>query len=208
MIRTVHTPFRGRLAFTIAMTAVAVVGIVQNPADARTRRNKPATEESTPAAKPAAKTAAKPQGNEPVQLGTFGEWGAYAAQSGKAKTCYALGKPRDRQPAKLKRDPAYIFISDRPGEGVKNEVSIVMGFDVKPDSSPSAEIGSNQFEMAPKGANLWVKNAARESQFVEALRRGQRLVVKAASKKGNVTTDTYALTGLAPALDRIGKECQ
>jgi hypothetical protein len=28
------------------------------------------------------------------------------------------------------------------------------------------------------------------------------------SKKGNATTDSYALGGLAPALERIGKECQ
>ena len=94
------------------------------------------------------------------------------------------------------------------GERVKNEVSIVMGFDVKPDSSPKAEIGAAGFEMVAKGANLWVKNAAEEGQFIEALRKGQRLVVKAVSKKGNATTDSYTLAGLLPALERIGKDCQ
>jgi hypothetical protein len=31
--------------------------------------------------------------------------------------------------------------------------------------------------------------------------------VKATSLRGNLTTDTYSLTGLAGALDRVQKEC-
>jgi hypothetical protein len=155
--------------------------------------------------KPGDKT--KAVAGAPVLLATFGEWGAYAANSGKAKTCYALGKPKERLPSSLKRDPAYVFISNRPGEGVRNEVSIVMGFDVKTPSAPKAEIGNDSYEMVAQGAHLWYGNPAKEPQFVDALRKGQRLVVKAASKKGNATTDTYALSGIAPALERIGKEC-
>ena len=62
--------------------------------------------------------------------------------------------------------------------------------------------------MVAKGANLWVKNPAEEGQFLDALRKSQRLVVKAVSKKGNATTDSYVLSGIQPALERIGKECQ
>ena len=61
--------------------------------------------------------------------------------------------------------------------------------------------------MVAKGANLWLKNPASEGQFVEVLRKSGRLVVKAPSARGNVTTDTYTLTGLAQALDRVQKEC-
>ena len=152
--------------------------------------------------------AGKPAPGGPTLLQESAGWGAYSANSGKQKTCYALGKPRDRQPSSLKRDPAYVFISHRPGEGVKNEVSVVMGFDVKPDSSPKAEVGGSSFDMVAKGANLWVKNPAEEGQFLDALRKSQRLVVKAVSKKGNATTDSYVLSGISSALERIGKECQ
>ena len=144
---------------------------------------------------------------KPVPIDKINDWGIYAAGTGKAKTCYALAEPKDRLPAKLKRDPGYVFISSRPGEGVRDEVSVVMGFDVKPDSAPKAEIGTQNFDMIANGANLWVKNAAEEKAFVEALGKGARLVVKAASLKGNVTTDTYALAGLAAALGRVRKEC-
>jgi invasion protein IalB len=59
----------------------------------------------------------------------------------------------------------------------------------------------------PKGANLWVKNAAKEGQLIEEMRKGVKLVVKAASKKGNATTDSYSLTGFSQALDRVQKDC-
>ena len=198
MIRSFHVRPAGRPLLALASACVVAVACGAAPAFAQRSRG-------AAAEKPEA--AAKPLPGAPVLLESFGDWGAYTAQSGKAKTCYALGKPKDRQPSGLKRDPGYVFISNRPGESVKNEVSIVMGFEVKPDSNPKAEIGQTSFEMVAKGANLWLKNAAQESQFVEALRKGQRLVVKAVSKKGNPTTDSYTLPGVTPALDRIGKAC-
>ena len=184
---------RGLLSFIPTLVASAAL-LAASPASAQAK--KPA---------PPVKTAAV---GGPAELAKFGDWAAYTANSGKARTCYALGKPRERLPTSLKRDPGYVFISNRPGESVKNEVSIVMGFDVKPESAAKAEMGSSSFDMIAKGANLWVKNAAEESQFIEAMRKNQRLVVKATSKKGNSTTDSYSLAGLLPAIDRIGKECQ
>ena len=142
-----------------------------------------------------------------TQIGTFGEWGAYETQ-GKAKTCYALTQPKTRDPATAKRDPAYIFISYRPAENVKNEISIIMGFPMKDGSEATAEIGDAEFGLITKGSNAWVKNAAEEGRLIDAMKKGSKLVVKAASAKGKVTTDTYSLGGLGQALDKVRKECR
>ncbi|WP_184421388.1 invasion associated locus B family protein [Rhodoblastus sphagnicola] len=141
-----------------------------------------------------------------LRLGTFGEWGAYQTQ-GKTKTCYALAKPKSREPKALPREAAYVFISTRPAENVKNEISIIMGFPMKDGSEASAEIGSATFSLLAKGANAWVKNPAEESQFIAAMKKGSKLVVTADSIKGKTTTDTYVLTGLGQALDKVHKEC-
>jgi hypothetical protein len=145
---------------------------------------------------------------KPEQVGTFGDWGAFVAQGGKDKTCYALARPKDRAPAGLNRDPAYVFISTRPGEKVREEVSIIMGFPMKEDGGPKAEIGGASFDLVAKGPNAWIKNQAEEAKFVEALKKGAKLVVRAPSAKGRVTTDTYALSGIAQALEKAAKECQ
>ncbi len=153
-------------------------------------------------------TKAAPAAAKPSAIDKVNDWGIYAAGAGKAKACYVLAEPKERAPKTLKRDPGYVFITQRPGEGVRNEVSVVMGFDVKPDSAPKAEIGSANYAMIAKGGNLWLKNPAQEGDFVAALRKGQKLIVKADSLRGNTTTDTYALAGVGPALDRATKECQ
>jgi hypothetical protein len=146
---------------------------------------------------------------KPEQLGTFGDWGAYLAQSGKDKTCYALGQPKERLPkAKLKDTSAYIFISSRPGDGVRNEVAINLGYATKDGSAASAAIDGDDWDLITKGTNAWVKDQAKEKEFVGALRGGGKLVVKAASSKGTTTTDTYTLKGLSEALARVAQECK
>lgn len=145
----------------------------------------------------------------PVAVGTYGDWNAMTAHGqGKDKTCYALAEPKERQPAKLQRDKAYVFISTRPGEGVRNEVAIILGFQLKDGGAATADIDGDSFELVTKGANAWVKNPAKEKEFVDALKNGSKLIVKAPSIKGNVTTDIYSLKGLAEALGRVQKECQ
>ncbi len=148
-------------------------------------------------------------GGKPEQLGAYGEWGAYLAVSGRDKTCYALGQPKERQPkAKLKDTPGYIFISSRPGEGVRNEVAINLGYATKDGSAATAQIDGDDWELITKGTNAWVKDQGKEKEFVGALRGGGKLVVKAASAKGTATVDTYALKGLSDALARVAQECK
>ncbi|THD47238.1 MAG: hypothetical protein E7774_05125 [Bradyrhizobium sp.] len=158
---------------------------------------------------------------KPESVGSYGDWSVFHSQSGKTRICYALAQPKQRDPDDLKRDPAYAFISERPGEGVRNEVSFIMGFDVgapNPDSddpkdkkkkliAPTAELSDDTFDLLPKGGNLWVKNAAQESDLITGMRKGGKLVIKATSKKGNLTTDTYSLSGFGQAIDRAIKDC-
>jgi hypothetical protein len=192
----------GLLAAVYALTPTSA-------ALARHKKEKPAAEDSSEDTKAATDKGKKEKNSDSktLRLGTFGEWGAYQTQ-GKSKTCYALAKPKSREPRNVPRDPAYVFISTRPSENVKNEISIIMGFPMKDGSEASAEIGSTSFSLLAKGANAWVKNPAEEGQFIGAMKKGSKLVVKAASSKGKTTTDTYVLSGLGQALDKVHKECQ
>lgn len=155
-------------------------------------------------AKPAAASAAKPN-----LVGTFGDWGVYVSQGAKSKVCYALGQPNARSPSSLKKDAAYVFISNRPGEGVHNEVSIMAGTPLKEGGAGGrAEIGGTGYDLVAKGQNAFVKNAAEEGQFVGTLkRRGAKLILKLPLAKSGTVTDTYSLAGMQQALERVAKEC-
>jgi invasion protein IalB len=145
-----------------------------------------------------------------VLLGQFGDWGAYKAAPGGKKVCFALSKPTSAvtDPANRKRDPSYAFVSTRPSEKVKNEVSVIVGYPQKGGADATASIGSASYVMYTQNDGAWLKNAAEEAQMVQTMRKGADLVIKSMSTHGTKTTDTYSLKGLAEALDKVAEECK
>lgn len=141
-------------------------------------------------------------------IGQYGDWGVYVSP-GSNRVCFALSQPRERQPSGLKRDPAYIFLSTRPGDNVRNEFSVIVGFPLKEDADPSAQIGNDSYALyARKDGAVWIRNAAEEPRLIESLRKGRELVMRSTSVRGNETVDRYSLTGLSQALDRVAQECK
>jgi invasion protein IalB len=161
-------------------------------------------------AKPAATAAAPAGGTQPTLLGQYGDWGAYTASPGGAKICFALSKPKSSktEPAGRKRDQAYVFISTRPSENVKNEVSVIVGYPFKSAADATAEIGTAKFPMYTQNDGAWIKNVAEEARMVDAMRKGADLTVKGTSSRGTQSTDQYSLKGLAQALERAEQECK
>ena len=147
---------------------------------------------------------------EPTLIGQFGTWGAYTATPNGRKVCFALAKPASSKtnPPNRPRDPAYAFVSTRPAEKVINEVSVMIGYTLKPGSESTLEVGGASYAMYTQGDGLWIKNAAEEERMVDAMRKAAEVVVKGVSAKGTETTDTFSLKGLAQALDRLAQDCR
>ncbi len=126
----------------------------------------------------------------------------------------------------LNRDPGYAFISDCPAEGVRNEVSFIMGFDVaaadvaesgcstpsrreagaKSDAKPKTSVGpalvalvdEATFERFRLAETSWSRTRRRRGALIAEMRQGAKLVIKAASLRGHQSIDTYSLNGLRP----------
>ncbi len=177
-------------------------------------QNQPAKPAKPAQAKPAQPAQKKPPKSDPTEqavlLGQFGDWGAYKATPGGKKVCFALAKPASArsEPAGRKRDPSYAFVSTRPAEKVKNEVSMIVGYPQKTGVDATASVGSANYVMYTQNDGAWVKNAAEEAQMVGAMRKGGDLVIKSVSGRGTKTTDTYSLKGLDQALDKVAEECK
>jgi len=169
----------------------------------------PALAQRAPAAKPApAKTAAAGGQGQALLLETAGKWQAFSSQQGRSKICYALSKAETRTPANLKDVEGLLFISSRPGEGVRNEISLVMNFDLKEDVEHQAIIGNDRFALVAKGQNVWLKNPAEEGRMLDALRKGSGLEIKGTSKRGNATSDKYSLAGISQIVKRAEEACK
>jgi hypothetical protein len=188
------------LAGSLLLSGVAAVAHAQNPPKA----TKSAKSE------PKAVAAAAAGGVEPTLIGQFGTWGAYSATPNGKRVCFALAKPTSSKtnPPNRPRDPAYAFVSTRPAEKVVNEVSVMIGYALKPGSESTLEVGGASFAMYTQGDGLWIKNAAEEEQMVLTMRRSPDAVIKGVSAKGTETTDTFSLKGLSQALDKIAQDCK
>jgi invasion protein IalB len=203
-----------RLLFTVLAGAI-LLAAGSNAATAQTQpaQTQPAPpaaqKKTTPVTKqPAQPAPAQAGAPSPSLLGQYGDWGVYVSQAPKTKICFALTQPKERLPANLKRDPAYFFISTRPGENVKSEVSVLVGFPLKEDVDTSIQIGSDSYSLYARKDGAWVRNIAEEARLVESLRKGSSFTVKSTSLRGNVTTDRYSLSGVTQALERVATECR
>ncbi len=202
---------RGMLTILAAVALLCGVSPVLAQSAASKGKSTPAKPAAVkPEAKPEAKPAAAAGGAEPTLIGQFGTWGAYTATPNGKKVCFALAKPSSSKtnPPNRPRDPAYAFVSTRPAEKVVNEVSIMIGYAVKPGSESTLEVGGAAYAMYTQGDGLWIKNAAEEDQMVQAMRRAADATVKGVSAKGTETIDTFSMKGLSQALDRIAQDCR
>jgi hypothetical protein len=201
-------------AVAFAMPATAQQAAPDAPA-ATPKPKRPARvrpERPPPAPAPEAEAPAAPgaSGVQPTLLGTFGDWGAYTASPGGKKVCFALAKPSKSEttPPNRSRDQAFLFVSSRPAEKVKDEVSIIIGYGFKPNTDATLELGGASYAMYTQADGAWIKNAAEEGKLVESMRKGGDLTIKGTSGRGTGTTDVFSLKGLAQALDKVGEECR
>ena len=208
---------------TAAKPATPAANATKPAAPAAAKPAAPAPAAAKPpaaAAKPAAPTAAKPAAtpaaakpvadDEPKLLGQYGEWGAFTATPNGKKLCFALAKPGSSktEPANRPRDPAFLFISTRPGEKVKDEISLIIGYPIKPNTEVTAAVGAASFALHTQEDGAWVKSQPDEAKMLEAMRKGADVVVKGESGRGTRTTDTFSLKGISQALDRAAQECK
>ena len=197
-------------ALMASMLVCGASGLAQaQSASSKAQKGAPKPAPAKPETKPAA--AAVVTGSvEPTLIGQFGTWGAYTATPNGKKVCFALAKPSSSKtnPPNRPRDPAYAFVSTRPAEKVTNEVSVMIGYALKPGSESTLEVGGASYAMYTQGDGLWIKNAAEEERMVDSMRKSADVVVKGVSAKGTETTDTFSLKGLSQALDKLAQDCK
>jgi hypothetical protein len=147
----------------------------------------------------------------PTLLGAFKAWSAYTVGSGASKTCYALAQPKSTAPKNVNRDPVFFLVSDWPARKAKAEPEVVPGYPYKDGSKVTAQVGSDKFTFFTKNedktGNAWVEAKADEARLVDAMRRGAEMIVTGTSSRGTLTRDTYSLSGVSAALDKIHKAC-
>jgi len=141
------------------------------------------------------------------------DWSVFQSGDGGARVCWIVSKPtktearRGAARVQVNRGDIYLMVAARPGQGVKNEVSTVIGYTFRPDSKVRLDIGAGTFEMFTDGDKAWPENAAADDRIVAAMKRGTDAVLTGVSSRGTTTIDTYSLLGFTAALEEAQKLC-
>ena len=140
-------------------------------------------------------------------IGKFKDWESFVLSNEGSKICFAQSIPVVRAPKKLKRDPSRLFVSFRPNEKIKNEISVTNGYEFKPKAPVAAKSGKKSYDLFSKGRFAWVVDNKDEARLIVTMKKASRLMIIGNTDKGDQTTDHYSMMGFTKAYNTAKKSC-
>ena len=140
-------------------------------------------------------------------VGKFKDWESFVLLQDGSKTCFAQSIPVIRAPKKLKREPSRLFVSFRPAENIKNEISVTNGYEFKLKAPVTAKSGKRAYDLFSKGRYAWVVDNNDEAKLILTMKKASRLMIIGNSDKGAQTTDHYSMMGFTKAYSAAKKSC-
>ena len=144
--------------------------------------------------------------NTPRSTGKYKNWESFVAETEKGKICFAQTVPTKRAPAAVKRDKSKLFVTFRPSEEIKDEVSLTSGHDYK-TSSVTASSGKRRYSFFSQKDFAWLLDDQEEKKFIQLMKKATDIIVKARTTKGAETTDHYSMMGFTKAYNTAKKTC-
>ena len=140
-------------------------------------------------------------------IGKFKDWESFILSQEGNKVCFAQSVPVVRAPKKLKREPSRLFISFRPAQNIKNEVSVTNGYNFKLKAPVTAKSGKKKYDLFSKGRFAWVVDNEDEKKLIITMKKASRLMIIGSTEKGDQTTDHYSMMGFTKAYNTAKKNC-
>ena len=142
----------------------------------------------------------------PRSTGKFKNWESFIAETDKGKICFAQTMPTKRAPAAVKREKSKLFVTFRPSEEIKDEVSLTSGHDYK-TSSVTASSGKRRYSFFSQKNFAWLLDDQEEKKFIQLMKKATDIIVKARTTNGAETTDHYSMMGFTKAYNTAKKTC-
>ena len=142
----------------------------------------------------------------PRSTGKYKNWESFVAETDKGKICFAQTVPTKRAPAAVKRDKSKLFVTFRPSEEIKDEVSLTSGHDYK-TSSVTASSGKRRYSFFSQKEFAWLLDDQEEKKFIKLMKKATDIIVKARTTNGAETTDHYSMMGFTKAYNTAKKTC-
>ena len=139
--------------------------------------------------------------------GKFKDWETFTVTENDNKICFAQSIPILRAPKKFKRNPSRLFVSFRPTENIKNEVSATSGYTFQKEKIVKAKTGKKTYDFFSQEEFAWILDTEEEQRFIKAMKKASRVMIIGRTEKGKQTIDHYSLMGFTKAYDTARKNC-
>lgn len=140
-------------------------------------------------------------------LGDFRDWSAYTANDGAGVICFAVSKPKSTSPEPENYGETHIYVTNRVADGIRVEFNLISGYQFAPDSTATANISGNIYELYTQGDSAWLKDISQASNFAGSLRAGSQVIVEGNSDRGIKIVQTFSLSGATAAQRAIDAAC-
>ena len=144
--------------------------------------------------------------NTPKSTGKYKNWESFTVETDKGKICFAQTLPTKRAPAAIKREKSKLFVTFRPSESIKDEISLTSGHDYK-SSTVTASSGKRKYSFFSQKNFAWLLDDQEEKKFIKLMQKATDVIVKARTTKGAETTDHYSMMGFTKAYNTAKKTC-
>ena len=140
-------------------------------------------------------------------IGKFKDWETFTVTENNNKICFAQSIPILRAPKKFKRNPSRLFISFRPAEDIKDEVSATSGYTFQKEKIVKAKTGKKTYDFFSQEEFAWILDTEEEQRFIKAMKKASRVMIIGRTDKGRQTIDHYSLMGFSKAYNTAKKNC-
>ncbi len=141
------------------------------------------------------------------EIGKYKDWQTMILVESTGTVCFAQSSPVLQAPKKNRRD-ARLFVTFRPDEKIKDEISASPGYEFNKNNSVTAISGKNKikFDIVQQGF-AWIADNKIEKKMVKVMKKGSRIMITGYNQKGSQTIDHYSLLGFTKAYNAAKKAC-
>lgn len=143
----------------------------------------------------------------PEAIARFKDWAVFTNEVDGDRVCYAATEATDKAPAGADHGEVWFYVTNWRSGRAKGQPSLKVGYELRPDLSPSARVGRSSWTLFSAGNEAFARDQD-DPRLVRALKRGSELRVEAVSKRDTQVAYHFSLAGSTAAIDRAAAICR
>ena len=141
------------------------------------------------------------------EIGKYKDWRTMVLVESTGTVCFAQSSPVLQAPKSNIRD-ARLFVTFRPAEKIKDEISASPGYEFNKNNSVIATSGKNKIKFdIIQQRFAWIADNKIEKKMIKVMKKGSRIMISGYNQKGSQTIDHYSLLGFTKAYNAAKKAC-